>query len=87
MITFLWYVVVETNDADIPDVFLVQPSWLLYVYIPAVLMVLVFLFCVSCRDPGLMERVTVSQDASWGDFLLTHLVIGRGSWRGWLVLE
>lgn len=37
-----------------------QPEWLLYIYIPAVAFVLFSLFCVSCRDPGLMERVTVS---------------------------
>lgn len=36
-----------------------QPNWILGIYIPSVLVVLVFLFCVSCRDPGLMERVTV----------------------------
>lgn len=38
-----------------------QPLWILAVYIPAALLVIVSLFCVSCRDPGLMERVTVSQ--------------------------
>jgi hypothetical protein len=47
---------------------LYQPMWILYIYVPAVVSVLVFLFCVSCRDPGLMERVTVSHDPNdWID--------------------
>jgi len=37
----------------------IKPTWLLYIYGPAVLFVLLNLVCVSCRDPGLMERVTV----------------------------
>jgi hypothetical protein len=40
--------------------FYYQPLWILYIYVPAVVLVLGLLFCVSCRDPGLMERVTVS---------------------------
>lgn len=38
-----------------------QPYWVLILYYPVVAIVLVLLFCVSCRDPGLMERVTVSR--------------------------
>ena len=44
------------------SLFFAQPKWILILYIPAVVVVLTLLFCVSCRDPGLMERVTVSSN-------------------------
>lgn len=37
-------------------------------YIPVVVAVLSLLFCVSCRDPGLMERVTDEEAGEGGWF-------------------
>lgn len=45
-----------------------QPTWLMYIYGPVVLFVLVALSCVSCRDPGLMERVTDEEAGEGGWF-------------------
>lgn len=53
------------------------PNWLLGVYIPCVVVVLVFLFCVSCRDPGLLERVT-DEEAGQGGWFWNEQV---GSYR------
>jgi hypothetical protein len=44
------------------------PNWLLAIYIPCFLFSLVALFCVSCRDPGLMERVTDEEAGEGGWF-------------------
>mmetsp|Transcript_19908 Transcript_19908/g.46763 ORF Transcript_19908/g.46763 Transcript_19908/m.46763 type:complete len:295 (-) Transcript_19908:450-1334(-) len=43
------------------------PWWFGFIYYPLLLFVLVVLSCVSCRDPGLMERVTDEEaaDADW----------------------
>jgi hypothetical protein len=54
-----------------------QPSWILYIYFPAVGFVLVALACVSCRDPGLMERV-VDEEAGEGGWFWNEQV---GSFR------
>ena len=47
---------------------LIQPSWIAYIYFPCVGAVLVSLCCVSCRDPGLMERVTDEEAGEGGWF-------------------
>ena len=36
----------------------IQPIWIAYIYFPLLGGVLALLCCVSCQDPGLMERVT-----------------------------
>ena len=43
------------------------PWWFGFIYYPLLLFVLIVLSCVSCRDPGLMERVTDEEatDADW----------------------
>jgi hypothetical protein len=43
-------------------------TWVLALYYPAVLFTLVSLACVSCRDPGLMERVTDEEAGEGGWF-------------------
>jgi len=47
--------------------YLIQPTWLLAIYYPLVLVVMVSLSCISCRNPGLVERVTDEEagDAGW----------------------
>lgn len=45
-----------------------QPSWIAYVYFPSVFLVLLALCCVSCRNPGLMERVTDEEAGEGGWF-------------------
>ena len=47
---------------------LLKPLWIVYIYFPVVLLVLLALFCVSCRDPGLMERVTDEEAGEGGWF-------------------
>lgn len=44
------------------------PSWIAYVYFPCVAAVLLALCCVSCRNPGLMERVTDEEAGEGGWF-------------------
>lgn len=44
------------------------PWWFALVYYPIVAFVLIVLSCVSCRDPGLMERVTDEEAAESGWF-------------------
>ena len=44
------------------------PFWLVYIYFPLIGIVLVALFFVSCRDPGLMERVTDEEAGEGGWF-------------------
>ena len=44
------------------------PNWLLAIYIPCLVFSLTALFCVSCRDPGLMERITDEEAADGGYF-------------------
>lgn len=44
------------------------PWWFALIYYPIVAFVLSVLFCVSCRDPGLMERVTDEEAAENGWF-------------------
>lgn len=51
-----------------PSVSLVQPTWIMYIYFPCVAFVLLALFCVSCRNPGLMERVTDEEAGEGGWF-------------------
>jgi hypothetical protein len=43
-------------------------TWVLALYYPVVLFTLVSLACVSCRDPGLMERVTDEEAGEGGWF-------------------
>jgi hypothetical protein len=80
-------------DHEIP--FPPQPDWMLVFYVPAVIFVLISLFCVSCRDPGLMERVTVRTNIL-KEFARNYYCIssdhwnhrlGWRSWGRWLVLE
>jgi hypothetical protein len=54
-----------------------QPFEVLYVYGAAVAFVLFSLFCVSCRDPGLMDRV-VDEEAGEGGWFWNEQV---GSFR------
>lgn len=42
------------------------PWWFALIYYPIIGFVLMVLFCVSCRDPGLMERVTDEEAAADG---------------------
>uniref|UniRef100_A0A7S1Y6N1 Palmitoyltransferase n=1 Tax=Grammatophora oceanica TaxID=210454 RepID=A0A7S1Y6N1_9STRA len=44
------------------------PSWVAAIYIPVLLFVLGALFMVSCRDPGMMERVTDEEAGEGGWF-------------------
>jgi len=44
------------------------PWWLAIIYIPLLFVVLVSLFLVSCRDPGLLERVTDEEAGESGWF-------------------
>mmetsp|Transcript_15184 Transcript_15184/g.31856 ORF Transcript_15184/g.31856 Transcript_15184/m.31856 type:complete len:247 (-) Transcript_15184:1627-2367(-) len=44
------------------------PSWFAAIYFPILVFVLLALFCVSCRDPGLMERCTDEEVAENGWF-------------------
>jgi hypothetical protein len=44
------------------------PQWLLVVYLPLIGLTLLALACVSCRDPGLMERVTDEEAGEGGWF-------------------
>lgn len=53
------------------------PSWVLYVYIPVVAFTLASLFGVSCRNPGLLVRVT-DEEAQQGGWLWNEQV---GSFR------
>ena len=64
----------------IPDRFYLifnQPEYIIYIYGGAVGFVLLALFCVSCRDPGLMERV-VDEEAGEGGWFWNEQV---GSFR------
>ena len=45
-----------------------KPWWFGLIYYPIVIFVLSVLFCVSCRDPGLMERVIDEEAAENGWF-------------------
>ena len=45
-----------------------QPFWICYIYYSVLGLVLLCLFCVSCRDPGLMERIT---DEEAGNFRIS----------------
>mmetsp|Transcript_29317 Transcript_29317/g.38953 ORF Transcript_29317/g.38953 Transcript_29317/m.38953 type:complete len:261 (+) Transcript_29317:42-824(+) len=53
------------------------PSWFGAVYLPFLAMTLISLFCVSCRDPGLLERVT-DEEAGHGGWFWNEQV---GSFR------
>ena len=44
------------------------PWWFIFIYYLVVVFVLGVLFCTSCRDPGLMERVTDEEAAENGWF-------------------
>ena len=54
-----------------------QPWWLVIPYLVATGFTLMALFCVSCRDPGLMERV-VDEEAGQGGWYWNEQV---GSFR------
>jgi len=54
-----------------------KPPWIMYIYFPTLGLVLLALFCVSCRDPGLMERV-VDDEAGEGGWFWNEQV---GSFR------
>ena len=45
-----------------------QPIWVAYIYFPVLGLVFAALFCVSCQDPGLMERVTDEEAGEGGWF-------------------
>jgi len=47
---------------------MLQPIWVSYIYFPVLGFVLASLFCVSCQDPGLMERVTDEEAGEGGWF-------------------
>jgi len=53
------------------------PTWVAGIYLPIVFFTLGALFCVSCRDPGLMERVT-DEEAGEGGWYWNEQV---GSYR------
>lgn len=44
------------------------PSWIVFLYFPCIALTLMALFCVSCRNPGLMERVTDEEAGEGGWF-------------------
>ena len=48
-----------------------KPIWVAYIYFPVLGFVLASLFCVSCQDPGLMERVTDEEAGNGGKLMLT----------------
>lgn len=52
---------------------MIKPSWVAYIYAPFMAITLLSLFCVSCRDPGLMERVT-DEEAADANFLWNEQV-------------
>jgi hypothetical protein len=58
-------------------VVILQPIWVAYIYFPVLGFVLAALFCVSCQDPGLMERV-VDEEAGEGGWFWNEQV---GSFR------
>lgn len=43
-----------------------MPKWFAYIYLPVVAITLMTLFGVSCRNPGLLERVTDEEAANGG---------------------
>jgi hypothetical protein len=52
----------------LPFPLLCEALWVLAIYYPVVLFTLVSLACVSCRDPGLMERVEDEEAGEGGWF-------------------
>lgn len=65
----LWFCILQEDSP--------LPPWVAGVYCPFLALTLISLFCVSCRDPGLMERVT-DEEASDAHFLWNEQV---GSYR------
>lgn len=65
----LWFCILDKNS--------VLPTWVAGIYCPWIALTLISLFCVSCRDPGLMERVT-DEEAANAHFLWNEQV---GSYR------
>lgn len=55
------YFVVLNKKSGLPD-------WFAFVYFPIIGSTLISLFCVSCRDPGLLERVTDEEAGNGGWF-------------------
>jgi len=55
------YFVIISDDSPLP-------IWVAYIYFPVLGFVLASLFCVSCQDPGLMERVTDEEAGNGGWF-------------------
>ena len=55
------YFMIISNDSPLP-------LWVAYIYFPVLGFVLASLFCVSCQDPGLMERVTDEEAGEGGWF-------------------
>lgn len=43
------------------------PNWWIYLYAPLIVFTLIALGGVSCRDPGLMERITEEEEGLRGD--------------------
>ena len=52
------------------NIFNLKPIWVAYIYFPVLGFVLASLFCVSCQDPGLMERVTDEEAGNGGKLML-----------------
>jgi len=65
----LFFIIFDANPG--------MPWWLALIYIPLVIITLVALFFVSCRDPGLLERVT-DEEAGHGGWFWNEQV---GSFR------
>mmetsp|Transcript_14284 Transcript_14284/g.16197 ORF Transcript_14284/g.16197 Transcript_14284/m.16197 type:complete len:246 (+) Transcript_14284:188-925(+) len=52
----LWYCILHPDSP--------LPAWVAAIYCPFIAVALISLFCVSCRDPGLIERVTDEEAAN-----------------------
>jgi hypothetical protein len=65
----LWFFILDKNS--------VLPLWVAGIYCPFMAISLISLFFVSCRDPGMMERVT-DEEAADAHFLWNEQV---GSYR------
>eukprot|EP00527_Entomoneis_sp_CCMP2396_P008548 CAMPEP_0198152878 /NCGR_PEP_ID=MMETSP1443-20131203/61533_1 /TAXON_ID=186043 /ORGANISM="Entomoneis sp., Strain CCMP2396" /LENGTH=264 /DNA_ID=CAMNT_0043819015 /DNA_START=210 /DNA_END=1004 /DNA_ORIENTATION=+ len=65
-----WFLIYDSKKFDLPD-------WMLFIYGSSVGFVMVSLCCVSCRDPGLLERV-VDEEAGEGGWFWNEQV---GSFR------
>lgn len=59
-VVVIYFIFIGQTQSNLPD-------WVMAIYIPAVVFTLIALCCVSCRNPGLMERVTDEEagDGGW----------------------